>query len=105
MPARSVPPGLLPLEALLIRTPALAAGWGWPNPQPEVSHLTDRWLLAEKGTNRALARVFECLSESEGVELCDGVDAVLEHVGTLWWIEEGSPTIRFDPQRTDAAAS
>jgi hypothetical protein len=96
---------LLPLEALLIRTPALASGWGWPDPQPEVSHLADRWLLAEEGTNRALGRMFECFSESEGSELCDGIDAVLEHVGVLWWFDEGSPTIRFDLQPMDSAAS
>jgi hypothetical protein len=96
--------GLLPLEALLIRTPALASGWGWPDPQPEVSHLTDRWLLAEEGTNRAMGRAFECLSDAEGVELCEGIDAVLKHAGELWWFAEGSPTVRFDPQPTDSAA-
>ncbi|MDV8071038.1 hypothetical protein R4P64_31460 [Rhodococcus sp. IEGM 1366] len=90
--------GLLPLEALAIRTPVLAPGWGWTDPLPEVSHLVDQWRAAEDGTNRGVGRLFECLSDAEALELAEAAEAVLGHVGMAWWTDESSPTLNFGPR-------
>lgn len=90
--------GLTPLQALLVRTPLLAPGWGWPEPYPDVSGLTDAWLAAEAGTNRAVASVFECLTAAEVSQLADDVEAVVAHTGMMWWFRDDTPTIQFGPR-------
>jgi hypothetical protein len=61
--------GLHPLEALLVRTPYMAAMFGWPEPHPDVAGLNQRWEEAEAATDRAMAEVFAPLPEDERDEL------------------------------------
>jgi hypothetical protein len=69
--------GLSPLEAVLVKTPFMAAMFGWPEPYPEPGEdIEERWQEAEDGTNRAMARVLLPLTEAERDELTDLVRAV-----------------------------
>ena len=68
---------------------------GWPDPQSDVSGCVEAWWAAEDGTNRAMARAFDCLSPAEAGELVDAVDAAVEQTGMPWYLDEGSPTIQF----------
>jgi len=92
--------GLLPVEALLIRTPAFAANWGWPEPYPDVSGLVERWRSAEAATNVAMSRVFDPLTEAERDELGELMAALLEHVGMPWWFDGQTPTVHYGPRPT-----
>lgn len=65
--------GLSPLEALSVRTPFMAALFGWGEPLPEAETHKAAWERAEAGTDRAMARHLEVLSDAERdelVELC-----------------------------------
>lgn len=68
--------GLQPLEAVLVRSPHMAALFGWPEPYADVSDLTGQWERAEAGTNRAIAPAFAGLSEPERAELAELIDRV-----------------------------
>ena len=94
--------GLTPLQALLIRTPPLAAAWGWPEPYPDVRGLTAAWLSAEEATNRAVASLLSCLSEEEAGQLADDIDSVVTHTGMMWWLREDTPAIQFGPRPDQA---
>jgi len=94
--------GLTPLQALLIRTPPLAAPWGWPEPHPDVSGLTSAWLCAEEATNRAVAGLLGCLREQEAGQLADDIDSVVAHTGMMWWYREDTPAIQFGPRPEQA---
>jgi hypothetical protein len=61
--------GLTPLEAVLVKQPYMAPMFGWAEPHPDVSALSDRWQEAEDGTNRAIATAFATLDEAEREEL------------------------------------
>ena len=61
--------GLRPFEALLVKTPHMASLFGWGEPYPDVSGLTEQWQQAEEGTNRALAPAYSALDDSERDEL------------------------------------
>jgi hypothetical protein len=65
--------GLSPLEALSVRTPFMAALFGWGEPLADAETHKAAWERAEEGTNRAMARHFAVLSDAERdelVELC-----------------------------------
>lgn len=56
--------GLAPEDALAIRTPFMAALFGWPEPGDVSAHQA-AWDRAEEATDRAMARAFDVLTEAE----------------------------------------
>ncbi|HVX19022.1 MAG TPA: hypothetical protein VHA73_13405 [Acidimicrobiales bacterium] len=56
--------GLLPVEALAVNSPHMAALFGWAE-LPDVRALGDAWAGAEDATNRAMGRVLGGLDEAE----------------------------------------
>jgi hypothetical protein len=98
--------GLSPLQALLVRTPQLAAGWGWPEPFPDVTASFSAWQEAEDGTDRALACAFDlALTDAEADQLASDVEAVVEHTGMMWWFRDDIPTIQFGAKPADSPAA
>lgn len=73
--------GLSPLEAVVVRTPQMAPIFGWLGDLPSADAIQERWQAAEDGTNRAMARAFECLTADERGELADLVQATLAATG------------------------
>jgi hypothetical protein len=66
--------GLSPFEALSVRSPFMAALFGWGEALPDAEAHKAAWERAEEGTDRAMARHFAVLSDAERdelVELCD----------------------------------
>lgn len=67
--------GLRPVEALLLRSPHMAAFFGWSEPFPDVDGRRPTWEQAEAGTNRAMAHALAALTEGERAELTELVAA------------------------------
>jgi hypothetical protein len=63
--------GLTPHEAVAVRSPGVAALFGWPDPLPDAGPLRDRWALAEARTDRMAGRALAVLSPGERRELVD----------------------------------
>jgi len=63
--------GLQPLEAVLIKTPYMAALFGWTEPYPDIESGRGQWDQAEKSTNRVLGRAYGALDPAERAELVD----------------------------------
>ncbi len=63
--------GLEPLEAVLVKTPFMAALFGWAEPFPDVDAHRAEWERAEAATNRVMARAYAVLDDSERAELVD----------------------------------
>ncbi len=63
--------GLTPLEAIVVRSPAMLSVFGWPQPYPDPEPLHDRWGLAEARTDRMFGRHLAVLEETERAELVD----------------------------------
>ena len=61
--------GLSPLEAVIVRSPAMVGVFGWPEPYPEPEPLHDRWGLAEARTDRMVGRNLAVLDAAEREEL------------------------------------
>lgn len=61
--------GLTPHQALSVRTPGMAAVFGWGDADPDPEPLRDRWQLAEARTDRMFGRALAVLDEPERVEL------------------------------------
>jgi len=57
--------GLLPVEAIVVRTQAMLDVFGWPEPYPEPEPLQDRWALAEARTDRMFGRQLAVLDPAE----------------------------------------
>lgn len=68
--------GLSPLEAIAVRTPDMAALFGWPGDVPDAAPLRDRWALAEARTDRMLGRHFTALDDEERGELVGLLDGL-----------------------------
>jgi len=68
--------GLAPVEAIVVRTPAMLPVFGWPEPHPDPKPLHDRWALAEARTDRMFGRHLAVLDDEERSEL-------VEVLGTL----------------------
>jgi hypothetical protein len=66
--AAVVATGLTPLQALSVKTPAMAPLFGWAE-LPDVTGLQDRWDDAEARTTEAIAHAYEVLDEGERDEL------------------------------------
>lgn len=61
--------GFSPLEAVSVRSPFMAALFGWGEPLPDADMYKAAWERAEEGTNRAMARHLAVLSDAERAEL------------------------------------
>jgi hypothetical protein len=68
--------GLLPVEAIAVRSKAMLGAFGWPEPYPEPEPLHDRWALAEARTDRMFGRQLAVLDSTERATL-------VETLGTL----------------------
>ena len=62
--------GLSPLQALSLKTPAMAPIFGWAE-LAEVDGLADAWDDAEERTTRAMAHAYEGLDDAGRAELAD----------------------------------
>jgi len=62
--------GLSPLQALSVRSPAMAPLFGWPE-LADVTGLQAVWDDAEANTNRAIAHAYEGLDDGERTELVE----------------------------------
>jgi hypothetical protein len=65
--------GLTPVEALVVRTPAMLKVFGWPEPHPDPKPLHDRWGLAEARTDRMFGRNLAVLDDDERAELVEAL--------------------------------
>jgi hypothetical protein len=63
--------GLLPVEAIAVRTPTMLSISGWPEPHPDPEPLESRWALAEARTDRMFGRSLGVLDAAERVELVE----------------------------------
>ncbi|HVC69424.1 MAG TPA: hypothetical protein VNC61_04070 [Acidimicrobiales bacterium] len=60
-----------PLDAVMVKTPAMAALFGWTEPFPEPDPHAAAWQEAEAVTNRAAARPFAALCDADRCELVE----------------------------------
>ena len=63
--------GLSPVEAVVVRTPAMLPVFGWPEPHPDPKPLHERWALAEARTDSMLGRHLAVLDDAERTELVE----------------------------------
>ena len=63
--------GLLPVEAIVVRTSAMLPVFGWPEPYPESEPFRERWTLAEARTDRMFGRNLAVLDADERADLVD----------------------------------
>ena len=68
--------GLLPVEAIVVRTPEMLSVFGWPEPYPDPEPFHQRWALAEARTDRMFGRTLAVLDDAER-------GALVELLGTL----------------------
>ncbi len=68
--------GLTPVEAVAVRSPAMAALFGWTE-LPQIDTLEPRWAKAEAATDVAMGEVLSVLSEDEGEAFATACAAVL----------------------------
>jgi hypothetical protein len=68
--------GLLPIEAIAVRSPAMLSVFGWPKDRIETEPLHQRWSLAEARTDRMFGRHLAVLTDAERA-------ALVETLGTL----------------------
>lgn len=73
--------GLTPVEAIVVRTPAMLGVFGWPEPYPELKPLHDRWGLAEARTDRMFGRNLAVLDDDERAELVEMLAPLAEPAG------------------------
>jgi hypothetical protein len=63
--------GLLPVEAIAVRSAAVLPVFGWTEPYPEAEPLHSRWELAEARTDRMFGRQLAVLNAAERGALVD----------------------------------
>jgi hypothetical protein len=63
--------GLTPLEAIAVRSPAMAGVFGWTEELPDTAPLRDRWQLAESRTDRMIGRHYRALTEDQRQDFVD----------------------------------
>jgi hypothetical protein len=68
--------GLLPLEAIAVKTPAIVKIFGWPDEPIDPEPLSQRWALAEARTDRMFGRYLAVLSDEQR-------GALVEMLGSL----------------------
>ena len=69
--------GLAPVEALVVRSPAMLAVFGWPEPHPDPAPLHERWALAEARTDRMFGRNFAVLDAGERADLVEVLNGLV----------------------------
>ncbi|MDP9334954.1 MAG: hypothetical protein M3Q30_16820 [Actinomycetota bacterium] len=74
--------GLAPVEAIVVRTPAMLPVFGWPEPHPDPKPLHDRWALAEARTDRMFGRHLAVLDDGERSLLVELLVDLLGRVAT-----------------------
>ena len=62
--------GVTPLEAVSVNSPGMAGLFGWPE-LAETDGVTETMAKAEEATNRAIAHVFDALTETERDEFVE----------------------------------
>ncbi len=72
--------GLRPVEALSVKTPAMAALFGWSEPLPDADACRAQWQQAETMTNRMFGRTLESLDETERADFVELSQAALDAV-------------------------
>jgi hypothetical protein len=60
--------GLEPVQALMVKTPVMAAVFGWTGELPDPEPHREAWAQAEAATDRGMARVFRSLDGEERAE-------------------------------------
>ena len=78
--AAIVAAGLSPFEALAVKTPVLAALFGWTDPLPDVDPLRAAWAAAEQVTDRSVGRALAVLEPAERARFVELVQAAHESV-------------------------
>ncbi|HXW36250.1 MAG TPA: hypothetical protein VEJ87_16865 [Acidimicrobiales bacterium] len=61
--------GLRPVEALMVKTPFMAALFGWNEDLPDAEQFRSRWEAAESSTNEMMGRALSVLDSDELDEL------------------------------------
>jgi hypothetical protein len=74
--------GLAPVEAIVVRTPAMLPVFGWPEPHVDPKPLHDRWALAEARTDRMFGRHLAVLDDGERSLLVDLLVGLVGRVAT-----------------------
>jgi hypothetical protein len=69
--AAVVSSGLDPLAAVMVRTPAMAGLFGWPEPHPDPAAFQADWTDAEAATDKTVGRAFAALESSERAQLVE----------------------------------
>ena len=70
--------GLAPVEAILVRSPAMIPVFGWQEAPPDPAPFHERWALAEARTDRMLGRhlaVLDAQERSAFVDLLGTLDS------------------------------
>jgi hypothetical protein len=63
--------GLTPIEALSVKTPHMAAIFGWPAPVEVTDAQKADWARAEEATTSAIAHAYDGLEDGERAELVE----------------------------------
>jgi hypothetical protein len=63
--------GLEPLDAVMVRSPGMAALFGWPEPYPDAAANAGAWAGAEEATDRTVGRAFGALDAAERARLVE----------------------------------
>jgi hypothetical protein len=63
--------GLKPVEAIVVRSPAMMSVFGWPEAPADPAPFSDRWALAEARTDRMFGRNLTALDAEERGVLVD----------------------------------
>jgi hypothetical protein len=69
--AAVVSSGLDPLAAVMVRTPAMAGLFGWPEPYPDPAPYEADWTGAEAATNKTVGRAFATLEAPDRAQLVE----------------------------------
>jgi len=72
--------GLAPMEAIVVRSPAMLSVFGWPEPHPDPKPLHERWALAEARTDRMFGRHLAVLDDDERSTLVSALVELLAKV-------------------------
>jgi hypothetical protein len=75
--------GLAPVEAIVVRMPAMLPVFGWPEPYPDPEPLHARWGLAEARTDRMFGRHLAVLDGEERADLVDLLAPLVELGGAV----------------------
>jgi hypothetical protein len=69
--------GLAPVEAILVKTPAMIPVFGWQEAPPDPAPFNERWVLAEARTDRMFGRHLAVLDADERASLVELLNSLL----------------------------